>query len=223
MNWSKIAKGALVKSTRDAITELNADMVNPQPIIDFYRRLYFTVVPPLARKSYNSFKKEMLVPDDLGEDNILWESIILEFLQNPNMAKRITGISERTKQLFRRILSEAILDGLSVEQTQKRLRDSYAMSRKRALVITRTEMGTAVTSGEFVGMQRLKMDGYDVKKTWLTNLDGRQRDSHDFMNGTTLPLDEPFNVAGSRMQHPRDPSGSADQVINCRCALTFSL
>lgn len=221
MNWSRLANKALRKSAQDAITELNPDMINPQPIIDFYKRLYLTVIPPLARRAYNSFRKDLLVPGDGG--GLIWDAIILEFLMQPNMANRITGVSERTKELFRRILAEALQEGLSVEQTQRRLRDSYAMSRKRALVISRTELGTATMSGEYVGMQQLQMEGYQVKKTWLATGDSRTRDSHSFMNGVTIPLNEDFNVNGSRMSRPLDPRGDASEVINCRCALTFSL
>ena len=36
-----------------------------------------------------------------------------------------------------------------------------------------------------------------------------------------IPIDEPFNVGGELLMHPGDPSGSAGNIINCRCTEFF--
>lgn len=222
--WDKLAKQALNASASQAIDRLNPDLVKIEPIQMYYRRLYLTIIPPFADSAYNKFKKaDIGIPLQPDETNPVWDEIILRFLSGREMASRITGISENTKELFRRILQQAQADGLSNQQTAKLLKDSYAMSRKRALVISRTELGTAEMTGEYVGMQRLGLEGYPVKKTWNARLDQNTRDAHVALHGVTIPLNEDFDVFGARMSRPLDPKGPAEQVINCRCALTYSL
>jgi hypothetical protein len=36
-----------------------------------------------------------------------------------------------------------------------------------------------------------------------------------------VPIDEPFIVSGEELMYPGDPSGSAGNVINCRCAIGY--
>jgi len=38
-----------------------------------------------------------------------------------------------------------------------------------------------------------------------------------------VPLSQPFEVDGEYLDHPGDPSGSAEAVINCRCSLAYVL
>ena len=33
-----------------------------------------------------------------------------------------------------------------------------------------------------------------------------------------IPLDQPFEVGGEFLMYPADPSGSAAEIANCRCA-----
>ena len=37
----------------------------------------------------------------------------------------------------------------------------------------------------------------------------------------SIPVDEPFDVDGEPMMYPHDPSGSAFNVVNCRCYVEF--
>lgn len=68
------------------------------------------------------------------------------------------------------------------------------------------------------------IDGNAQYKTWLTIMDGRERDSHAEVNGITIPIDEPFELQGGMMLFPGDDSlgASDDEIVNCRCSLEFS-
>lgn len=59
-------------------------------------------------------------------------------------------------------------------------------------------------------------------KTWHTMLDERVRDTHDYLEGMTKPMDEPFyTYNGNSAMYPRafeEPS----EDINCRCYLTYN-
>jgi hypothetical protein len=52
-----------------------------------------------------------------------------------------------------------------------------------------------------------------VTKRWVTRIDGRQRDSHELLNGKVLPLDGVWWDDGV----PRQTAGG----YNCRCAVVF--
>ena len=59
-----------------------------------------------------------------------------------------------------------------------------------------------------------KAKGADIVKQWDATLDGRTRDSHRRVDGEIRELDEKFS---NGLMFPGDPSGSAAEVINCRC------
>lgn len=71
------------------------------------------------------------------------------------------------------------------------------------------------------GVEGAKSVGAE-SKTWRTMLDDRVRESHDYLEGTTVGIDEKFyTYDGDSARYPGDfelPENS----INCRCWLEFS-
>lgn len=62
-----------------------------------------------------------------------------------------------------------------------------------------------------------------TKKTWQTMKDLRVRDTHDYLDGVTVPLDAEFyTFKGNKTQYPGQ-FGVAEEDVNCRCWLTYSL
>lgn len=63
-----------------------------------------------------------------------------------------------------------------------------------------------------------------VNKTWQTVGDDKVRDTHNDINGTTIPLNELFVLSsGSRLKFPRDETfnPALGDVINCRCSVVY--
>lgn len=59
-------------------------------------------------------------------------------------------------------------------------------------------------------------------KTWHTMLDDRVRETHDYLEGMTKPMNEPFyTYTGDSAMYPQD-FGDAANNINCRCYLTYN-
>lgn len=60
-----------------------------------------------------------------------------------------------------------------------------------------------------------------IKKNWNAMLDTKTRTTHAAADFTykTMPIDiaQRFIVAGEGLRYPRDPNGSAGNIINCRC------
>ena len=125
-------------------------------------------------------------------------------------------VNETTKEKLRVALSIGILEGEGVAELSKRVVKAMNVRIKQANTIARTEtIGTANTAT----FQGYKQSGIKMKKQWLSAHDTRTRDAHARMDGVTIDLDENFNVYGVKMKYPHDPSGGANNLVNCRCTL----
>ena len=61
-----------------------------------------------------------------------------------------------------------------------------------------------------------------VMKTWQTMLDDRVRDTHEYLEGMTIPVNRRFyTYDGDSALYPGDFSNPAN-VINCRCRISLS-
>lgn len=115
--------------------------------------------------------------------------------------------------------AEAIITSV-LEVLFRHQSEPYYYSRDRARLIGEDE------SNAVWGHQELMdaiADGYTMKK-WNTIMDGRERESHAELNGTTIPIDEPFEARGGLMMEPHDDSlgVSDEELVSCRCSLSFS-
>lgn len=98
--------------------------------------------------------------------------------------------------------------------------------RYRGQNIARTESINALRAGQMESIQQAIQSGEinpgDVLKIWDDTGDSKTREDHtlagiDYAKG--IPIEEPFIVGGELLMYPGDPSGSAGQIINCRCAM----
>lgn len=138
----------------------------------------------------------------------------------------ITGTTiEQAQELIRLATADAIELGLDEAQTaaliQSRIADvGGQLSRLRSRVISRTESHSASNASQ---QMAAKASGLPMQKEWIASISERTRSAHAQANGQTVGIDEPFIVGGERMMQPGDISGSAANVINCRCVCGYSL
>lgn len=140
-----------------------------------------------------------------------------------NVGAKVTEISGTTKDQSQRVIRDAIAeateeglgqDGIGdLVQTRMRERGSI-LSRHRARVIARTETHTA---SQAANSEAAAATGLQLRKVWISA--GDARDDHSSADGQTVAMKDPFDVGGERLMYPGDPSGSAENVINCRCAV----
>mgnify|MGYP000877078475 CR=1 FL=1 len=115
-------------------------------------------------------------------------------------------------------LWDVVMEGkYTVDKAAEALRDSFLFSKGRAQTIARTEMISAGRSGQFQGDYQ---SGMVIGKTWHSAHDSKTRHEHAKADGQTVRFDEPFTVWGEQMMFPGDSSGSAKNIINCRCFYT---
>ena len=113
-------------------------------------------------------------------------------------------------------VSRGISTGMSFQQVAQQLAGTTNIGYNNAVRIARTEGHRIQCQAGMDACFKAKGKGADVVKQWDATLDGRTRDSHSQVDGEIRELDKPFS---NGLMFPGDPSGSAAEVINCRCAL----
>lgn len=146
---------------------------------------------------------------------------------------------------IRSAFTQGILQGESIPKLQKRLQGvgmitykiediknrhlktteqiSRELARKNNMAATRnarTMMTGAQNAGKLDSYRRAVAMGAKMLKMWSATMDDRTRDSHAFLDGVTAKLEEEFP---NGLMYPADPSGSAEEVWNCRCELSMQL
>jgi HK97 family phage portal protein len=124
--------------------------------------------------------------------------------------------TQTTEDQLRQVLSQAYEDGVGVRELARRINALYGESMGyRSLRIARTEMTGSINDG---ALRTYQAQGYE-EKMWSTTMDGKERDSHGEADGQTVPIDEPFHLAGGDGMYPGDPSLPPEELVNCRCVL----
>jgi len=142
--------------------------------------------------------------------------------------KHINGTTEaQVSRVVKRLTLDAINNGDSgIDVTNDLLDEFNSLSPGRARTIARTEVALASNNATVEAVKSLQIP--NMVKEWVSASDERVRDDsqnadHSAMNGVTVSLDDKFTVPpDSSMEGPGDPSAPPEQIINCRCVLTFN-
>ena len=153
----------------------------------------------------------------------LFDDIVLGYL-GQFAAKKIKNITKTTENDIRRSLEEAEQQFEISEQQYAYARiKAKAFSKFRADAIARTELHQAAMYASQKNTEALAREvGATVAKKWTPTVDERTRPAHMAMLGKdAIAMDGKFDVGGEMLERPGDPNGSAANVINCRCVLTY--
>lgn len=90
---------------------------------------------------------------------------------------------------------------------------------QRFISTIHTEINTVCALALMAGALK---KGY-TRKRWKTFGDEKVRETHNEVNGETIPIQQPFIVGGYRMMFPGDTSfgAPAQEVVNCRCTVQY--
>lgn len=111
---------------------------------------------------------------------------------------------------------QGILQGKSIPEISKSLRNVADMNRKASIRNARTMMTGAQNGGRLDAMERANGLGIEIQKEWMATLDNRTRDSHQKLDGERADFKKPFS---NKLMFPGDPKGSPEEVYNCRCTM----
>lgn len=207
------------QSFADLITE-SVKGVKSEPINEAMQKLYSRVGTDFAKSTIKDLqqryaKKAFRIETDF------WLEYFRQYART-KLGDKITWITNTTEQVFkdtvRMVVDQAGEKGWSIFNTAKQIQKEIGIKNAyRAERIARTEIVAASNLGANEGA---KNAGIPLKKVWTVIADQNTRDSHLAMEGTeAIDLNEPFNVGGELLQYPGDQSGSAENIINCRCGI----
>lgn len=126
--------------------------------------------------------------------------------------------TKRLKKNITQEISRGIASSLSYSDISRNLKNTSGVPLYNAKRIVRTESHRIQQQSAEDSRRIAKNKGADIVRMWDAALDGRTRPSHARVDGEIRELDEKFS---NGLMFPGDPSGSAAEVINCRCvALT---
>jgi F like protein len=111
-------------------------------------------------------------------------------------------------------------EGEGIDQLATRITGSVSFSQYRAEMVARTEV---ISVSNQASLDAARAAGVQMQKEWLATPGLRTRVWHADATGQKVPLDQPFIVDGEPLDYPGDPSGSAHNVINCRCTVVYNL
>lgn len=152
---------------------------------------------------------------------------------NPALLRNYLTRSRRDRR-YDRFVTAAIRDGKKIDAaTAREMTRAYSarLLKLRGEVIARTEGLPAIRAAKHEAYQQLvddgRIDAADIRRTWHTSTDGRQRDTHDAMNTQVVEgLDGVFtSPSGAQFRYPGDTSlgAGAAEVVACRCDESISV
>jgi hypothetical protein len=123
------------------------------------------------------------------------------------------------------------LDATEVIQLRTRRRELYAEAeeaedtwRNTALRIARTTSTDVLNEATLQRAEDVqRASGQELIKVWIAQFptDGRTRPTHLEAHGQVVPLREEFTVGEAKLSRPGDPDGPLDEIINCRCSVSY--
>lgn len=128
------------------------------------------------------------------------------------------GIAVMVNDIYYRQAEKFAID--CIDTTQRHKDDPYYYSADRAR-LNAEDQSNFIYDAKDYGDALANGFGF---KTWNTVGDNRVRNSHEEVEGLTIPIEEPFVLQGGLMMAPHDGSlgVSEDELIMCRCSLEYS-
>jgi SPP1 gp7 family putative phage head morphogenesis protein len=146
--------------------------------------------------------------------NVLAENFLAE------ATNRLVAIGDVVWYTARGEMLAGMQLGEGVAELRERVVASANVSHKRAEVIARTEVNSAMNNGAY---QQMKALDVPTIKEWIATNDSRTRESHEEVDGEEIAGDAKFMVGGFPMDHPHDLNAPPSQTVNCRCALAWEI
>ena len=146
--------------------------------------------------------------------NVLAENFLAE------ATNRLVAIGDVVWYTARGEMLAGMQLGEGVAELRERVVASANVSHKRAEVIARTEVNSAMNNGAY---QQMKALDVPTIKEWIATNDSRTRESHEEVDGEEIAGDAKFMVGGFPMDHPHDLNAPPSETINCRCTLAWEI
>lgn len=183
-------------------------------IEEHYRR----TIPVFAGMAVKQIKSRRF---DQKATQTLHEWLTARWVERESLRKA-TMIADTDRDDVIGAIQNGLNEGLSTEEIARNIRKVSQLTAFRAATVARTETHAAATYGSIESVREAERTlGVVMMKEWLATKDDRTRPEHLAADGQQVAMDEKFTIGGEMMDRPGDPSASAENVVNCRCAIIY--
>lgn len=142
-------------------------------------------------------------------------------VENPLSKIAFDDLKKSMLTKARRTITQGLIEGQSYHKMAKQLQKDFEGKTGNSLTIARTEAGKAHSMGQLAAYDKVEQAGVIAQKVWVSSLDNRTRESHQYMDGKKAGKDGMFTLKGGiKMPAPRI-DGPAHEVVNCRCRVVM--
>lgn len=190
---------------------------------------YKRIIPVFGEMALEDLKGYTPEGMETKQSDSFFQTLIAQWIAEYGLEESVLvqQVSETTIEDINRAIAAGVAAGEGQETIRRRIQDVRALSNFRAATIARTEVHNAASFANIETIRNLnKETGLVTYKQWVAIEDSRTRSGHMEMDGKpAIPEDEKFQVRANEsspyeaMDRPGDPSASAANVVNCRCAL----
>lgn len=213
--FSRQARAYTKRIATDKIKEADAPGWVAQVLSDdaIWRKELGQLMLPYITRSLESGALETAAAFEIGIDFDLADRRIQKTILDRSIpfAKEV---QQTTHDAVRKALAKAADEGASLYEMRERIKALPEFSAYRAEMVARTEVISAMNSGELESYALMGAKG----KRWVSAHDSRTRDAHRRADGQVRRLDERFRVGGEDINHPGD--GGPANRIHCRCTMS---
>lgn len=218
-NGGEVSKYFEIKKHADNIEKIL--LSNYKPLMDDFAKRLFNG----AKNRINYQTKDNNVED--SEEYTNYEKARDAFIILWLLRKKAI-IAETTRRLLDKVIQNGKINNLNnvgiANEIERQLGGTYPV--RRATVIAATELQGMSQRAMILMAQN--MQNKTFKKIWHTSGDERVRGNkpsdafdHVIADKEETGLNDPFKNTGEDLMHPADPSGSAGNIIGCRCFITI--
>lgn len=227
--WSRnmMLQSAQYQATLSSITDVlvNADVIAMAMVTD---RLPLAIAESYDFVASLGFEAADKAGISMGTFQIYnADSVRVLIRDNPNLFPVVNLPEDEVwnRLHVNREITQAIIQGDTMEQVARRLQNVTAMDNRAAIRNARTAMTAAENVGRSECASRLRGRGVPVEEVWLATKDGKTRDSHLLLDGTKKDENGYFGVGiiDTPLRFPADPFGEPKEIYNCRCRLNIVL
>jgi len=172
----------------------------------------------------------------LKTDEDLWQQWMEDWAAREAGVKIVsmnTYAEKEMKRLIRKVMNEGVEAGLGRDEIARNIRKTLPKAWDEGAIwkakrVAQTEVIGASNRASFTAASQT---GYNMNKTWLPAPPGIAKTERHTLPGAlmeyTIPINEKFQVSPNgggyyeAMDCPGD--GSAENVINCMCTLTYEV
>jgi hypothetical protein len=217
-------KGIFRQMAKDLKLTFNTSQKLINPIN--YEPEFKAVITQRSRMVANEFKTSLRryqTKDDVDDEIDAELLAFLILFVNEQIGFITQTTQEQLELIMRDVMADLTREGIPTTKqivAQKMSERFLRQGMARAELIASEVVNTVAERTKFIEAVNVEPT---LKKTWFTNIDGKERDTHHNAFMQEREINKPFNVGGSLMMFPKDRSlgASSKEIFRCRCSAIY--